>query len=97
MRPSRSSPRAERDVDLAPGAARPGRASDQFDELPQRLGHAGAHAASERSLERARVVRHLARDRREDLVGGRLELGLDHVRDLGGSARQGSLLSVFVI
>ena len=75
---------AEGHVHLAPRATRPGRAPDQFDELPQRLGHAGPDAASERSLERAGVSRHLPGDRREDLVGGRLELGLDHVRDLGG-------------
>ena len=75
---------AEGHVHLAPRATRPGRAPDQFDELPKRLGHAGPDATSERSLERAGVSRHLPGDRREDLVGGRLELGLDHVRDLGG-------------
>ena len=75
---------AQRGVDLATRTAVARRASDQVDELPQRLGYAGPHAVSERPLERARVVRHLARDRGEDFVGGRLELGLDQVRHLGG-------------
>ena len=76
-------PGAERRVHLAAGTAFPGRASDQFDELPQRLGYAGAHALPERPLQRARVVRDLERDRGEDLVSGRLELGLDQIGDLG--------------
>ena len=81
--------RAERDVDLAPGTARPGRASNQLDELSQRLGHPGPHAAPERALERARIVRDLPRDRGEDLVGGRVELGFEQIRDLGGKRAPG--------
>ena len=75
---------AERDVDLAPGATCARWASDQLDELPERLGNAGSHSASERSLQGARVVRHLECDRGEDLVRDGVELGLEHIRYLGG-------------
>jgi hypothetical protein len=80
---------AERDVDLAPGATCAGRAPDQLDELAERLGHAGSHSASERSLQGARVVRHLECDRGEDLVRDGAELGLEHIRYLGGQGAPG--------
>ena len=71
----------EPDVDLAARARARG-ASNQLEELAQRLGDPGAHPASERALERASVGRHLAGDRGQDLVGDRLELGLEQVGDL---------------
>ena len=55
---------AERDVDLAARPAAGVGVADQGDELAQRLGDAGADAAAEAALQRARVLGHLAGDRR---------------------------------
>ena len=85
MRPWRCSPRPSCDVDLAAGLAAGVGIADQGDELEQRLADAGADAAPEAALERPRVLGHLAGDRREDLLGDRVELGLDQVGDLGAA------------
>ena len=90
---------AEGDVDLAADPAAGLGIADQGDELPQRLADAGADAAAEAALERARVLGHLAGDRREDLLGDRVELGLDQRRRPArrGRPRQGSDSTVFII
>ncbi len=82
---------AEPDVDLAAQPAARVGIADQGDELAQRLTHPGAHAAAEAALQRPRVLGHLAGDRREDLLGHRLELRLDQVGDSRGQARARAL------
>jgi hypothetical protein len=69
------------DVDLAPRLTAGLGVADQGHELEQRLAHAGAQTAAETSLERARILRHLTGNRREDLLGDLGQLGLDQVGD----------------
>ena len=79
----------ERPVHLAARGPAPVGVADQRHELPQRLGHAGAHPVPERPLERPRVLRHLPGDGGEDLVGGRAQGGLDGVGRGGGQVAPG--------
>ena len=80
---------AERDVDLAPQPAAGLRIANQGNELFERLADAGANPAAEAALQRARVLRDLAGDRREDLRGHGLELRLDQVGDRSRKAAPG--------
>ncbi len=74
-------PLAQRHVDLAARLAAGVGVADQGDELKQCLVHPGADPLAKAPLQRARVLRHLAGDRLEDLLGDRRQLGLDQVGD----------------
>jgi hypothetical protein len=63
--------------------------ADQGDELEQRLADTGSDPAAEAALERPRVLRNLAGDRLEDLLGDRRQLRLDQVGDLRGEPPPG--------
>ncbi len=86
---------AEGDIDLTARLPARLRVADQGDELAQRLGDSGADPAPEAALERPRVLGDLAGDRREDLLGDPVELGLDQVRDLGGECAPGLRIAAF--